>query len=57
MNEAPIGIIIFFFASKFVKLRSIVADNGTGFVKVGYAGIYYLRHVFLVKSNVYDVRN
>ncbi|CCJ29936.1 unnamed protein product [Pneumocystis jirovecii] len=34
MNEAPIGIIIFFFASKFVKLRSIVADNGTGFVKL-----------------------
>ncbi|KTW29392.1 hypothetical protein T552_01345 [Pneumocystis carinii B80] len=37
MNEIPIEI---------VKLKSIVADNGTGFVKVGYAGSNFPDHVF-----------
>ncbi|EMR11597.1 hypothetical protein PNEG_00040 [Pneumocystis murina B123] len=46
MNEIPIGTVFPFFWQEIMKLTLIVADNGTGFVKVGYAGSNFPDYVF-----------
>merc|ERR1711959_851342 len=43
------GVLFFFFADPCIMVESknvIVCDNGTGFVKVGYAGANFPAHIF-----------